>query len=64
MRFIAGLCLAALCALAALPAAAGQGTYPQTEEGLQDEEAADDQKGHRGHAGVLLEAVGFHRVRF
>jgi uncharacterized membrane-anchored protein len=35
MRFIAGLCLAALCALTA-PAAAGQGTYPQTEEGLQD----------------------------
>jgi len=36
MRFIAGLCLAALCAVAAMPAAAGQGSYPQTEEELQD----------------------------
>jgi len=36
MRLIAGLCLAALCACAAMPAAAGQGSYLQTEEELQD----------------------------
>ena len=35
MRFIAGLCLAALCAVAALPAVAGQGSYPRSEEELQ-----------------------------
>lgn len=34
MRFIVGLCLAALCAFAAVPAAAE--TYPQTEEELQN----------------------------
>ena len=34
MRFIAGLCLAALCALA-MPAFAGQGSYPQTDDELQ-----------------------------
>lgn len=34
MRFIAGLCLAALCALSAAPAAAE--TYPQTKEELQN----------------------------
>ena len=34
MRVIAGLCLAALCALAA-PAAADMGSYPQTDEELQ-----------------------------
>jgi len=36
MRFIAGLCLAALCAFAAVPAAADMGTYPQTEDELQN----------------------------
>lgn len=36
MRFIAGLCLAALCACAVAPATADQGSYPQTEEALQD----------------------------
>jgi len=36
MRFIAGLCLAALCAFAAVPAAADMGAYPQSEQELQD----------------------------
>ena len=35
MRFIAGLCLVALCAFLAMPAAAGMGSYPETEEELQ-----------------------------
>jgi uncharacterized membrane-anchored protein len=35
MRFIAGLCLAALCAFGAVPAAADMGSYPQSEEELQ-----------------------------
>lgn len=34
MRFLAGLCLAALCALTA-PAVADQGAYPETEDELQ-----------------------------
>lgn len=36
MRFIAGLCLAALCAFSAMPSAADQGSYPQTEEELEN----------------------------
>lgn len=35
MRFIAGPCLAVLCAFAAAPAVADMGSYPQTEEELQ-----------------------------
>jgi uncharacterized membrane-anchored protein len=35
MRFIAGLCLAALCGFAAVPAAADMGSYPRTEEEVQ-----------------------------
>ena len=46
MRFIAGLCLAALCVFAAVPAAAE--TYPQTEEGLQN---AYDQLNWRSGSG-------------
>jgi uncharacterized membrane-anchored protein len=35
MRFIAGLCLAALCGFAAVPASADMGSYPRTEEEVQ-----------------------------
>lgn len=36
MRFIAGFCLALLCAFTSVPAVADMGAYPQTEEELQN----------------------------
>ena len=48
MRFIAGLCLAALCAFSAMPSAADQGSYPQTEEEL---DSAFDQLNWRSGPG-------------
>ena len=62
MRFIAGLCLAALCAITAMPAAAGQGSYPQSEDELQD---AYDQLSWRYKAGTfeLPESHGVIRLR-
>src|SRR5688572_12284556 len=54
MRFIAGLCLAALCAFAAVPAAADMGAYPQSEQELQD--AYDRLTGTDSHATIQVQA--------
>ena len=76
MRFIAGLCFAAVCSLAAADISADQGTYPKTDEelraaydALQWHNEAGAHKLSKSHATIQLQAgllllLGADAVRY